>query len=288
MTSSSARPHPSPSVLEAFLPDLRSIRERVAAGRLPGVPTGLRTVDKKTGGLQKGVHLLAASPGAGKTTLALQIARNAASQGVAVTYLAMDEGGDRLALKLACGFAGLSATKYLRGEGNLAEIEQAMEAHRDALNLIEIYNGDPVLPADALAMLDARREISGASEGLLIVDFLQAWAARMDSGKGDFRVAVTQIVGQLRQVAMAGRIPILAIAAQNRSGQGEASMASLRESSDLEYTADSIAFLVEEKGESGGARRRVTYSCLKNRWGSLFDVPLIFDAEAGRFGEAGL
>lgn len=282
------RPLPVPAAVEDFLVHLRLVRDRVQAGKLPGVSTGLRAWDKRTGGLQVGVHLLAAAPGAGKTTLALQLARHAASQGVAVTYLAFDEGGDRLALKLATGAAGLSATKYLRGEADPADVERAVEAHRETLSRIEIYSGPSVSPTDAALMVEARKEFVGTDEGLLIVDFLQAWAARQGGAAKDFRVAVTQIMGDLRQVSMEARVPVLAIAAQNRQGQGEATMGSLRESSDLEYVADSISFLVEEKGESPPpVRRRVTLSCLKNRWGGLFDLPLVFDAELGRF-EAGL
>lgn len=282
------RPLPTPAIVEDFLGHLRHVHARVQAGKLPGIPTGLKAWDRRTGGLQVGVHLLAAAPGAGKTTLALQIARHAAAQGVAVTYLAFDEGGDRLALKLAAGAAGLSATKYLRGEADPGDVEQALEAHRETLARIEIYGGPAISPADAALMVASRKQIVGTEEGLLVVDFLQAWAARQGGAVKDFRVAVTQIMGDLRQVSLEAKVPVLAIAAQNRQGQGEAAMSSLRESSDLEYVADSITFLVEEKSDSPPpVRRRVTLACLKNRWGGLFDLPLVFDAEIGRF-EAGL
>lgn len=289
------KPFPVPALLEGvgdmegMLSTLRQVRLRVQQGKTPGIPTGLKTFDAKTGGLQKGVHLLAAAPGAGKTTLALQIARRAASAGVSVVYLAFDEGGDRLALKLATGAAGLSATNYLRGQADPDEVMQAMAAHRETLSRIRVYQGPAqILPESTGAMVREAMEIDGTDEGLLVVDYVQAWAARMDT-TGDFRVAVTHLIGKLRQAAMQVGVPVLAIAAQNRSGQGEASMSSLRESSDLEYTADSICFLSTDKDEKDAyqeERRRVTFACLKNRWGATFSMPLVFDAALGVFGES--
>lgn len=290
---SQIRPFPVPALLEGagplegMLPHLHRIRARVQAGRQPGIATGLAGFDHATGGLQKGVHLLAAEPGAGKTTLALQIARKAASDGVSVVYLAFDESGDRLALKLASAAAGLIPTDFLRGKADPEQVVQALEAHRDVLARIRIYTGPADIDTDSCAaMLAEAMQIDGGTEGLLVVDYVQSWAARLKSAS-DFRVAVTHLVGGLRQAALASGVPVLAIAAQNRSGQGEAAMKSLRESSDLEYTADSISFLVADDQAMVGtqARRRVTLSCKKNRSGPTFDVSLIFDAEKSLFTE---
>lgn len=292
--SSSTRPYPVPAILEGIggvgglLPQLHEIRRRVQAGRLPGIATGLQHFDKLTGGLQKGLHLLAASPGAGKTTLALQFARRAARDGASVVYLAFDESGDRLALKLAAAAAGLVATDYLRGAANPDDITKALEAHREVLNRIRVYCGPAGLdPADTGKMVVEAMEMDGATEGLLVVDYLQSWAARLDKSS-DFRIATTHMTGQLREVALTQQVPVLAIAAQNRAKQGEAAMGSLRESSDLEYSADSIHFLVAEDDDDAAqtkARRRVTLSCRKNRWGPTFDVPLVFDAEKAQFAQ---
>lgn len=285
------RPFPVPALLNGagdvpgFVDQLRRIRARVQAGKTPGIPTGLKTFDEATGGLQAGVHLLAASPGAGKTTLALQVARQCAAAGATVIYCAFDEGGDRLALKLAATAAGLNPTDYLKGRADTDDLVAAVEQHHASLARIRIYNGPAqILPAEIEKMVHEARDIDGADDALLVVDYIQSWASRLDA-MGDFRVAVTHLMGQLRQVALQAQVPVLAIAAQNRTGQGEARMASLRESSDLEYGADSISFLVENDTENKDARRRLTLSCLKNRWGGLFDVALVFDAEKGVFAE---
>ena len=270
--------------IEGLLPRLRLVRERVKAGRTPGIPTGIASFDKHLGGLQTGVHLLAASPGAGKTSLALQLARRASADGVSVVLLAFDEGSDRLALKLVATQGGLPFGRYLQGAADPDELLPVLDAHHDLLARIRIYNGPAqIAPGDTVAMLREAMQIDGTDEGLLIVDYIQSWAARLDSAN-DFRLAVTHLMGGLRQAALEAKVPILAIAAQNRSGQGEAAMSSLRESSDLEYTADSICFL------TGGddytePRRRIKLACRKNRFGPTFDSELIFDAERSVFAE---
>jgi replicative DNA helicase len=287
--SKQTRAFPVPALLEGvgavegMLPGLRRIHARVKAGKYPGIATGLKGFDEQTGGLQSGVHILAAAAGVGKTTLALQVARSAARAGAAVLYLAFDEAGDRLALKLAAGCAGLKATKYLRGQGDPADIEQAIEAHRQVLSRIRPYTGPANIGAsDVQAMIQEAMAETGATEGLVVVDYVQAWAARLH-GLTDFRMAVTQLIGDLRQVAIGAGVPVLAIAAQNRIGQGQAKLSSLRESSDLEYTADTVCFLSDDG--AADVRRRVTLACMKNRWGPRFDVSLVFDAEAGVFAE---
>ena len=287
------RPFPVPALIEGaggrggLLDHLRVVRGRVLEGRTAGLATGIAGFDKQTGGLQKGVHILAAPPGAGKTSLALQLSRNAARAGASVVYLAFDESGDRLALKLLCGAAGKSATQYLRGEADPDELVPLIDKHRETTRRVRVYLGTPSIGVDSCAaMLSEAMELDGASEGLMVVDYVQAWAARM-KGSVDFRVAVTQLIGELSAAAKSTQCPIIAIAAQNRTGQNSAGMGSLRESSDLEYTADSISFLTDDEAEQSQrqAVRRVTWAVRKNRWGSTFDLPLVFDASLGVFAE---
>jgi replicative DNA helicase len=285
------RPYPIPALLEG-LPDtegllarLHRVRERVKAGKTPGLATGIDAIDKHLGGLQTGVHLLAASPGAGKTTLALQLARRAAAERATTLYLAFDAGGDRLALKATAALGGLVHSKYLKGEADPEDLRRVVEQHHELLARIRIYTGPAgITPDDAAAMLKEAMEVDGTSEGLIVVDFLQSWAARLDAAN-DFRLAVSHLMGGLRQAALAAQVPVLAIAAQNRSGQGEASLTSLRESSDLEYVSDSILFLTSSDEDNTEPRRRVTLACRKNRWGPTFDAALTFDAERAVFSE---
>jgi replicative DNA helicase len=282
--STLVRPFPVPALLDGLLPRLHQVRERVKAGRTPGIATGIPSLDANLGGFQTGVHLLAASPGAGKTTLALQLARRAAADGVSVVYLAFDEDGGRLVVKLVATQGGLRFGQYLQGKADPDELLAVLDKHHELLARIRVYNGPAgISPADTVAMLNEAKDIDGTAEGLIVVDYIQSWAARLDS-TNDFRMAVTHLMGGLRQAALAAQVPILAIAAQNRSGQGEAALSSLRESSDLEYVADTISFLTGGD-DHAEPRRRITLACKKNRFGATFETDLIFDAERAVFSE---
>ena len=265
---------------------LQATRTRVEKARPPGLATGLRSLDEHLGGLHQGVHLLAGAPGAGKTALALQIARNVASDGASVVYLSFDEPSDRLALKLTTGYGGPVAADYLKGKADPADLLKVEQAHHAVLNRIRIHNGPSNLQGETAGeMLDEAKSSDGAAEGLLIVDFLQGWAARQ-SGSADFRFAVTHLVGQLREVAINYRVPVLAIIAQDRLLPGEASLRLPYGASHVESIADTICLLSDkEDAEDASTRRQVALSCSKNRWGALFSQRLLFDTERGAFSE---
>ena len=112
----------------------------------------------------------------------------------------------------------------------------------------------------------------------------------MRNGATEYRMAIGELIVELRRAALELHCPVLAISAQNRSAQGEAKMSSLRESSDLEYSADSIWFLTNDKDRPlPYPRRAVTLTAGKNRFGPVgLSVPMILDGESGTIGEAGI
>lgn len=268
----------------AFLDRLVEIKKRVSAGKLPGISTGLKTLDFKLGGLQSGLHILAAEPGAGKTTLALQLCLQAAKTGGVALYFAFDESAERLAVKIAATLAGIRPSDLMSGKADLKAFEDSINFNRDLLSRVRIYGAPTINPTDIGAMIEELREISEADEVLIVIDFIQSLAGRLSQGS-DYRVAVSELVGNLRLVAETNKVPILAISAQNRTGQGDAKMSSLRESSDLEYGADSISFLTTDESELTKEKRAVCFDCRKNRYGELFRADLDFYAAKGLFRE---
>jgi replicative DNA helicase len=267
--------------------DLERIRARVASGRLAGLATGLSSIDAHMGGLQAGLHLLAAEPSIGKTTMALQFSLEVAkSDGVAL-FFAFDESAERLAVKVAAQVAGAKASEIMNGKGDLDALKKAVEINRDLLDRVRLFGASSIDPAHISAMVQELMELKQTGDVLVVVDFVQSLAARLTLGKNDFRVAVTELVGQLRKVVRECRVPVLAITAQNRTNMDTANMSSLRESSDLEYGADSISFLTNDGDESDKKleKRPVLFTCAKSRYGERFSVPLDFFAARGVFRE---
>lgn len=240
-------------------------------GGIPGVPTGIKMLDDSLGGLQRGLHILAAEPGAGKTALALNIARHAAAaHQVPVVYASFDELPERLAIKVLAQAGKVSASEMGNGRTDPAKVEALIEQYASAHRTLSFVSVGAKLGAgDLIDQLTDRMAAHGQSIGLLVVDYLQPWAAGLaNDAKVDMRVAVGGAALALRAFANETDAAVLLVSAQNRGGQGSASMTSLRESSDLEYGADSILFLTSgDQNNIGGGKYARTLTISKNRFG---------------------
>lgn len=272
-------------VADAALTLVRTAYEAAQSPRgVAGIPTGLPSLDKLLGGLQPGLHILGAEPNAGKTMLALNIARyTVANHGLPVVYASFDEIPELLALKVLAAHANLPASDIIAGRVDPERVAQAIDEHRQALTALTFVNADAKLtPADLIAQLEEKLAFHRAPIGLLVLDYLQPMAAAhaQQAKTGDFRLAIGQLALGIRDLANRARCPVLMISAQNRSGQGTDRMTSLRESSDLEYGADSVMLLTNDNtvatGSSGKAARTLTVA--KNRFGRRdVTINLLFD-----------
>ncbi|OIQ53127.1 DnaB-like helicase C-terminal domain-containing protein [Neomoorella thermoacetica] len=114
-------------IIPEVLADVKARRQAVKEQGVAavGLPTGISKLDKLLGGLQPGLHLLAAEPGMGKTTFALQLAANVSKAGYPALYVSFEETLERLALKILCAKAGIEAKRFADGYGDPLEIEQA-------------------------------------------------------------------------------------------------------------------------------------------------------------------
>ncbi len=261
-----------------------AVKEHGAAA--VGIPTGIRRLDTLLGGLQTGLHLLAAEPGAGKTTLALQIAGRAAADGCPVLFISFEETLTRLTLKAICQKAGLESKRFADGWEDPGKVAAAAREHEEGLRRLFLMEGTSKLTMTAVKARALR--LMGewqADRCLVVVDYLQRWASiRREST--EFRLLVNLMVAELRELAMRLDSPILAIASQNRAGQGKAEMTSLKESADLEYSADSILFLTEPGGGGGSSvARTLELAVRKNRFGDQGTMKLVFKPAVGTFAE---
>lgn len=254
-----------------------------------GVPTGLPSLDRALGGLQTGLHILAAEPGAGKTALALNIARHAAAKyRLPVVYASFDEMPARLALKVLAASAGLCMSDMAAGRMQPEKVAVAIRDHAPDLASLSFVAADAQLTPPELSEQLADRLTHHAQDiGLLVIDYLQPWAAALAAQGTDYRMAVGAMALGLRAIANKADCPVLMVSAQNRAGQGSTSMTSLRESSDLEYGADTILLLTNDTATVVGSGKYArTLTIAKNRFGQNgVQVPLILDGLTQVFGE---
>jgi len=261
-----------------------------------GLPTGIEQLDERLGGLQAGVHILAAEPGCGKTTLALQIASHVSSKGYPVIFVTFEETAEKLTLKAICSRAKLSFKEFIEGNCDPQKLEDAYREYGPSLSGLSFIGGNPgttvaQVKAKAMSAIAKMRSKATAEKRppvdrcLIVVDYLQNWASAKKEFS-DFRHVVGALVGELRSLALSLKSPVLVISSQNRGGQNSSDLTSLKESGDLEYTADSAMFLVANQSfPVSPPARGVDLILRKNRYGEAGSSPmeLVFKPDIGSF-----
>ncbi len=187
---------------------------------------------RSRGGLPAGkLVVLTGMPGAGKTGVAVQLARHLAIGGARVTVLATDEGADALAVRL----------------GQLAGAERAALEKRDAraLDLAMLYT-----PATLSLLADVSIERATVDVDVLIVDSIQTARSEATTTRGK-RAQVEAVVRALLGAKGRG---VLVIATSEMGRQEyrnlakDPSLASAKGSGDIEYQADMVLALVTRDG----------------------------------------
>jgi replicative DNA helicase len=266
--------------------------ERERTGRsVCGIPTGFPRLDDVLNGFQPGLHLLAGAPGMGKTSLALQVALNACKQpDTSAVYVSFENSLPNLAEKALAAQARTSSQHIARGMADLAALQAAGAALRPALARLALLEGTPGLTVGTIrgAAQEAARRHGGRV--LVVLDYLQV-AGR---GRGqELRLAVGDLLLELRGLANSLEVPVLALASQNRAagqygnGGGSAALDSLKESGDAEYSCDTALFLKPaEKRQAASGCKALDLVISKNRHGpSGQAIPLVFRPDHGIFRE---
>jgi replicative DNA helicase len=203
-----------------------------------------------------------------------------------VLFVSFEESLSRLTLKVICAQAGLEAKKFSDGYFDQEELKQAVQLYSPNLSSLYFIEGTTQLTvshlkARALQLMSKWK----SRKCLVIVDYLQRWAAsRKDFS--EFRHIVSGLVSELRELAMRLDSPVIVISSQNRPGQGTSNLTSLKESGDLEYSADTAMFLVDSKRRRAVPPDRALDLVIeKNRYGDRGQIEFIFKPDIGIFKE---
>jgi replicative DNA helicase len=273
-------------------------------GRLvTGLETGFYELDELTSGLQESeLIVLAARPSMGKTTLALNIAENAALNGkVGVLIFSLETSVERIARNMLCAHAGIDAHLLRTGRLNPKEFTKINIAV-GSLSEAKIYIDDTSMLTPFQLKAKARRLKALHDIGLIIVDYLQL----LDSPKAESRQQEISIISrQLKSLAKELDVPVIAVsqlsrAVEQREGN-RPRLSDLRESGAIEQDADVVMMLYradyyepdpakhtnlaeliiakQRNGPTGSLKLQFTKECL--RFGSLSR-----DAEIPEFEEA--
>lgn len=261
-----------------------------------GIPTGFTDLDALLSGLQRSdLVILAARPSVGKTTFALDIARQAAVMSKAsVGIFSLEMSKEQLVDRLLCSQANVSLWKLRSGklsdkeeDNDFARINNAMGQLSEA----KIYIDDSPNCSVMEIRAKARRLMIEKNLDLIIIDYLQLMEGR---GKySDNRVQeVAEITRGLKSVARELNVPVLALSQLSRAVEQTKpaipKLSHLRDSGSIEQDADIVMFIYRKAADRNYNREelpaeeryRGEIHIAKHRNGPTGKVDLFFDEDS--------
>ncbi len=255
-----------------------------------GVPTGFPSLDNMLAGFQPSdLIILAARPSIGKTTLALDIARQTAiKHGTPVGIFSLEMSSQQLVDRMLAAEAKVNAWKLRTGR---IDTDEEFEQIRDAMERLSkapIYIDDQ--PANnALIMRSVARRLKRENGiGLIVVDYLQLMAPTNARSSESLVQQVTEISRSLKQLARELDVPVLALSQLSRAVEqrrGKPRLSDLRDSGSIEQDADVVMFIHREDKMNEGADKTNMAEILieKHRNGPVGKVDLYFDEKRTTF-----
>ncbi len=256
-----------------------------------GIPTGITRLDEMITGLNRSdLIILGARPGMGKTSFALNIARNVAvKERRTVCFFSLEMSRDQLAQRLLSAEACIKSEKLRTGKIAGNEWTRLAQA-ADVLAGCNIYVDET--PGITVAQMKAKVRRLGTAD-LIIVDYL----GLMDSSdkRTENRVQViTEITRNLKLMAKELNIPVIVCSQLRRPNAAEKesnkpSLTSLRDSGSIEQDADIVLFLHRENyyrnsnPEQPADEHKAVCIVAKNRHGEVGDIDMYWDGQFTRF-----
>jgi replicative DNA helicase len=259
-------------------------------GGILGVPSGFSKIDKLLGGFQKSdLIVLAARPGVGKTSLALNIAVNAAKRyGQRVAFFSLEMSNEQLVQRLLAAETGINQQRLRSGEIQDDEWQMLVEAAGVLSDTLLFIDDTPAMSALELRT-KARRLQAEFGLDLLIVDYLQLM--RSDARVENRVQEISYITRSLKSLARELEAPLLALSQLSRAVESRSDhkpiLSDLRESGSIEQDSDIVMFIYREELVKENTERKNIADIIvaKHRNGPTDIVPLYFNKELTRFAD---
>ena len=220
-----------------------------------GVPTGLRHLDEKLGGLHKSdLLIIAGRPSMGKTALATNIAFNAAKKfqqdgkKTSVAFFSLEMSSEQLSTRILAEQSRIKSNDIRRGRISEDQFDKFIETSKDISELPLYIDETPAISIAALCNRARRmKRIYGLD--LIVVDYIQLMTAV--NSRRDGRVQeISEITQGLKALAKELSVPVLALSQLSRAVEqrdnNKPVLADLRESGSIEQDADVVMFVYRE------------------------------------------
>ena len=299
------------TALEAATLAAAEILRRKAEGTgLLGISTGFGELDRYTNGLKKGDFvIIAARPGMGKTTFALNIVEKVLDNGIGAVFFSLEMPSEQLMFRMFSSLTSVEFGKILKG---VSLSDEDIEGIQDTCEKIGSYDFY-IYDSGDVTVHKVRTELRKLKEknpniGLCVIDYIGLMTNSSNFAERHLQIA--EISRQLKLLARELEIPIIALSQLNRSLESRANkrpqLSDLRESGAIEQDADMILFVYrsdyykeqeakeqEAKGASEGKAVDAGFRAQsvedaeiiigKNRNGPTGSIKMRFDKNYSRF-----
>ncbi len=255
---------------------------------LRGVPTGFNQFDQMTGGLQQGdLVIVAGRPSMGKTSLAVNMAENAAlGHGIPAAVFSMEMSSEQLTLRMISSLGRIDQSNLRTGrlsEEDWPRIDTAMTQLSQAPLFVD--ETPALTPTELRAR--ARRLKREHNVGLIVVDYLQLM--QVPGTKENRATEISEISRSLKALAKELHVPVIALSQLNRGVEQRTDkkpvMSDLRESGAIEQDADVIVLIYREDFYEPDTPRKGIADIIiaKQRNGPTGELPLTFLGQFTKF-----
>src|SRR4051794_31515056 len=279
---------PLSALMQPTLDEMEAISSR--GGGISGVPTGFVELDELTNGLHPGqMVIVAARPGAGKSTLALDLARSASIRnGLTSVIFSLEMSHLEITMRLLSAEASIPLS-HIRG-GKMSDDDWA----RVATKMGQVSEA-PMFIDDSpnLTMMEIRAKARRLKQRhdlkLILIDYIQL----MTSGKKveSRQLEVSEFSRQIKLLAKELEVPVVALSQLNRGPEQRTDkkpmLSDLRESGSLEQDADMVVLLhrpdlYDRDSERAGEADMIV---AKHRNGPTADITVAFQGHYSRFSD---
>ncbi len=272
------------------LDEIEAIESR--GGTLSGVPTGLADLDRLTNGLQAGqMIIIAARPGNGKSTMALDFCRAASiKHGLTSAFFSLEMSKREIVMRLLSAEALVDLSRITGAQKMMEDDWDRIVARSSVVSEAPLFIDD----SPNLTMMEIRAKARRLKQRhdlkLVVIDYLQL----MSSGKKveSRQLEVSEFSRQIKLLAKELEIPVVALSQLNRGPEQRQNkkpqLADLRESGSLEQDADLVILLNTYNQDDAESERagEADINIAKHRNGPIRTFTAIFQGHYSRFVDA--
>ena len=263
-----------------------------------GVKTGFPTLDKITNGFKPGeLIIIAARPGIGKTTLAVNFAINAAVKyGKSVAMFDLEMSTMQVAQRFVCA-TGRVPMDFVKGGTKDNTVWATLFETKKILENSNIYVDDTTTITPAEILSKCRRLKAQSGLDMVIIDYLQLMKSEKQSKDGNRQQEVADLTRAIKLAARELGVPILLLSQLNRESEKRTDktpqLSDLRESGSIEQDADIVMFIADRPDESVKDQESdddaIDYTLViaKHRNGMRGNIPIKWKSEYTQFYEPG-